>query len=212
MPDKARVAVLLSGGGRSLQNLIDLAAAGRLDAEIVKVISSLTTAFGVERSRGAGIETAVVRKRDHDGVGAYSEALVAELDACRPDLIVMAGFMCLWRIPTHYEGRVMNIHPALLPSFGGRGFYGDRVHRAVLAYGCKVSGCTVHFADNEYDHGPVIVQRTVPVMEDDEEHTLAARVFEAEKAAYPEAINLFARGLLRIEGRRVRVLGASAEG
>jgi phosphoribosylglycinamide formyltransferase-1 len=209
MSDKARVAVLLSGGGRSLQNFIDLAAAGRLEADIVKVVSSLSAAYGRERAGSAGIETAVVRKKDHDGVGAFSAALVAELDACSPDLIVMAGFMCLWRIPRHYEGRVMNIHPALLPSFGGKGFYGDRVHRAVLVYGCKVTGCTVHFADNEYDHGPIIVQKTVPVLEGDDEHTLAARVFEAEKAAYPEAVNLFARGRLRIEGRRVRITDAA---
>lgn len=206
MREKTRMAVLLSGGGRSLQNFIDLAAADELQAEIVKVVSSLSKAYGLERARAAGIATAVVRKKDHAGLGAFSQGLLAELDPAQPDLIVMAGFMCLWRIPARYEGRVMNIHPALLPSFGGKGYYGDRVHRAVLEYGCKVSGCTVHFADNEYDHGPIIVQKTVKVLEDDDEHTLAARVFEAEKRAYPEAVNLFAQGRLRIEGRRVRVL------
>jgi formyltetrahydrofolate-dependent phosphoribosylglycinamide formyltransferase len=208
MAAKTRMAVLLSGGGRSLQNFIDLAEAGALEADIVKVVGSLTKAYGLERARAAGIDTAVVRKKDHNGVEAFSDALLAELDPASPDLIVMAGFMCLWRIPERYAGRVMNIHPALLPSFGGQGFYGDRVHRAVLEYGCKVTGCTVHFADNEYDHGPIIVQKTVPVLEGDDEHTLAARVFEAEKQAYPEAVNLFAQGRLKLEGRRVRVLEA----
>jgi formyltetrahydrofolate-dependent phosphoribosylglycinamide formyltransferase len=208
MPEKARMAVLLSGGGRSLQNFIDLAAAGSLNADIVKVVSSLSKAYGLQRARDAGIPASVVRKKDHAGLEDFSAALLSELDPCGPDLIVMAGFMCLWRIPDRYAARVLNIHPALLPSFGGQGFYGDRVHRAVLDYGCKVTGCTVHFADNEYDHGPIIVQKTVAVLEDDDEHTLATRVFEAEKAAYPEAVNLFAAGRLRLEGRRVRVLDA----
>ncbi len=121
----------------------------------------------------------------------------------------MAGFLQFYRVPDRLKGKVMNIHPALLPSFGGKGYYGDRVHRAVLEYGCKVSGCTVHFADNEYDNGPIIVQKTVPVREDDDHDTLGDRVFEKELEAYPEAINLFAEGRLRIEGRRVRIQGRS---
>ena len=111
------------------------------------------------------------------------------------------------QVPDDFLGRVMNIHPALIPAFCGKGYYGHHVHEAVLAYGVKVSGCTVHFADNEYDHGPIILQRAVPVLDDDTPDTLAARVFEQECEAYPEAIRLFAEGRLRIEGRRVKIMG-----
>ena len=120
--------------------------------------------------------------------------------------MVLAGFMCLIRIPDGFLGRVMNIHPALIPAFCGKGYYGHHVHEAVLEYGAKVSGCTVHFADNVYDHGPVIVQKTVPVLDGDTPDSLAARVFGKECEAYPEAIRLFGEGRLQIEGRRCRVL------
>ena len=128
------------------------------------------------------------------------------LDRYAPDLIVLAGYLHLFRFAPHYQGRVMNIHPALIPAFCGKRFYGLRVHRAVLDYGVKVSGCSVHFADEEYDRGPIILQRTVPVLEDDTPHTLAERVFAEECKAYPEAIQLFAEGRLTIEGQRVRIL------
>jgi folate-dependent phosphoribosylglycinamide formyltransferase PurN len=117
----------------------------------------------------------------------------------------MAGFLQLITIPEDFQHRVMNIHPALIPAFSGKGFYGHHVHEAALAMGVKVSGCTVHFADNQYDHGPIILQRVVPVLDDDTPDTLAARVFEQESEAYPEAIRLFADGRLTVEGRRVRV-------
>ena len=206
MADGLRLGVLISGGGRSLQNFIDLSEAGRLKARVVKVVSSRRDAGGLERARRHGIPAAVVRRRDFESTQAFSDAVTAELAAEDVQLIAMAGFLSLYRIPDRYAGRVMNIHPALLPLFGGHGFYGDRVHRAVLECGCKVSGCTVHFADNEYDNGPIIVQKAVPVLEDDDEHTLAARVFEQEKEAYPESINLFAEGRLKIVGTRVHVL------
>ena len=201
-----RLAVLISGSGRTLQNFLDLSRTGALKARVVKVISSLSGAYGLVRARQAGVPTAVVRRRDYADCDAFSRAITAELDKARPDLVALAGFMCYYRIPAHYENRVMNIHPALLPSFGGQGFYGERVHEAVLQYGCRVSGCTVHFVDNVYDAGPVIVQKTVPVLQDDDIHSLADRVFEKELEAYPEAINLFAEGRLRVEGRRVRIL------
>jgi len=201
-----RLGVLISGGGRTLQNFIDLAAAGQLKATVAKVISSRGDAYGLERARSHGIPTAVVRRPDFGSTEDFSDAITRELEAERVELVAMAGFLSLYRIPKSYTQRVINIHPALLPSFGGRGFYGDRVHQAILDYGCKVSGCTVHFADNVYDHGPVIVQRTVPVLEDDDVHTLADRVFEAEKEAYPEAINLFADGRLQVHGRRIVIL------
>jgi folate-dependent phosphoribosylglycinamide formyltransferase PurN len=121
------------------------------------------------------------------------------------DLICLAGWLSLLIIPPQYAGRIINIHPSLLPSFGGRGMYGHRVHQAVLDAGCKVSGCTVHFVDATYDTGPIIVQRACPVLEADAADELAHRVFEEEKIAYPQAIRLFGQGKLRIEGARVRV-------
>jgi folate-dependent phosphoribosylglycinamide formyltransferase PurN len=135
----------------------------------------------------------------------YSRRIADLLDAARVELVIQAGFLSLWHVPPQYEGRVMNIHPALLPGFGGHGMFGHHVHEAVLAAGCKVSGCTVHFVTNEYDAGPIIVQRCVPVLESDTPDSLADRVFEQECVAYPEAIRLFAEGRLRIEDRAVRI-------
>jgi len=206
MTEPARLGVLLSGSGRTLQNFLDLADAGKLHVRFAKVVSSRSDAYGLERARQHGVSTAVVRRKDFESVDAFSDAITAQLRAADVELVAMAGFLCLYRIPDCYAGRTMNIHPALLPAFGGQGFYGDRVHQAILDYGCKVSGCTVHFADNTYDHGPIILQRTVPVEEGDDAHSLAARVFEQELVAYPAAINLFAESRLRLEGRRVHVL------
>ncbi len=208
MPSPLRLGVLISGSGRTLQNFIDLSAEGRLKARVVKVIGTRPDAYGLERARAAGVPAATVRRIDFDTVAEFSDALTAELRAEGVELIAMAGFLSLYRLPDAYLGRAMNIHPALLPSFGGKGFYGDRVHQAVLDYGCKVSGCTVHFASNEYDKGPIILQKTVPVLDHDDAHTLADRVFAMETQAYPEAINLFAEGRLKIEGRRVRMVGS----
>lgn len=206
MCDPIRMAVLLSGGGRTLQNFLDRWAAGELSARAVKVIGSRPDAYGLVRARNANVPTAVVKRADHGDDQSFSDAITAELEEADPDLVAMAGFMCFYLIPQAYRHRVMNIHPALLPSFGGAGYYGERVHRAVLDYGCKVSGCTVHFADNVYDHGPIIVQKAVPVREEDDVHSLADRVFQQELEAYPEAVNLFAAGRLVVEDRRVRVL------
>jgi len=206
MATPINLAVLLSGSGRSLQNLIDCIEAGTLDARIGVVISSRADAYGLERAQEYDIPAIVVSSRQHGDFDALSAAIASELDKYSVDLVVMAGFMCLFRMPDKFIGRAMNIHPALIPAFCGKGYYGHHVHEAALAYGVKVSGCTVHFADNEYDHGPVILQRTVPVLDDDTPDTLAARIFEQELQAYPEAIQLFAEGRLKIEGRRVRVL------
>jgi folate-dependent phosphoribosylglycinamide formyltransferase PurN len=144
-------------------------------------------------------------------VAEFSRQVFKLIDDAGADLIVLAGWLCLLEIPAKYVGRILNIHPALLPSFGGMGMYGKKVHEAVLAHGCKVSGCTVHFVDAQYDNGPIVIQRSCPVLEDDTAETLAARVFEQEKLAYPEAIRLFAEGRLKIEGRRVRVLRTGAD-
>ena len=135
----------------------------------------------------------------------YGQAIFDVCRQRRADLVVMGGFLKFVPIPPDFDNRVMNIHPALIPAFCGAGYYGHRVHEAVLDYGAKVSGCTVHFVDNQYDHGPIILQRVVPVADDDTPDTLAARVFAAECEAYPEAIRLFAAGRLKVEGRRVQI-------
>jgi formyltetrahydrofolate-dependent phosphoribosylglycinamide formyltransferase len=186
-------------------NLAQETGQGRLDAEIVTVISSRSAVAGIERARELGIEPVVVRKRDYPDVEAFSARLVELLDEADVDLVVQAGWLCYWRLPERYANRVMNIHPALLPAFGGQGMWGHHVHEAVLAAGCKVSGCTVHFVTNEYDAGPIIVQRTCPVLDDDTPDDLAARVFEQECLAYPQAVQWFAQGRLTVDGRRVRV-------
>ena len=199
-----RLAVLLSGSGRTLQNLSDRIASGELAASIETVISSRPGAYGLTRAANLGLPARVIdqkRTRPEEFDAGVTGALV-EADV---DLVCMAGFLTLWRMPPRFDGRVMNIHPALLPDFGGLGFYGHRVHQAVLAAGRSESGCTVHFCDNAYDHGPIILQRRVPVLPDDTPDTLAARVFEQECIAYPQAIRLFAAGRLRIEGQRVAV-------
>ncbi len=200
-----RLGILISGGGRTMLNILEAIRRGELNAEIAIVISSLSAVAGVERARNAGLPLKIVRKKDCADIDAFSQRLVAELDAAKVDLIVQGGWLCLWKIPPQYENRVMNIHPALLPCFGGQGMWGHHVHEAVLAAGCKVSGCTVHFCTNEYDKGPIIVQRTCPVQDNDTPDTLADRVFEQECLAYPEAIKLFAEGRLQVDGNRVKV-------
>ena len=200
-----RLGVLLSGGGRTLLNLLDEIRAGRLYAEVVCVMAS-RPCKGVERARAAGLDVTVVPYREMPDTESYSARIVELLEAARVDLVLQAGLLSFWRIPPAYAGRVMNIHPALLPMFGGKGMFGHHVHEAVLAHGCKVSGCTVHFVTNEYDSGPIIVQRCVPVLEGDTPDDLAARVFAEECSAYPEAIRLFAQGRLRIEGNLVHIL------
>lgn len=197
------IAVLLSGSGRTLQNFIDRIQDASLNARILIVISSEPDAYGLERARKYSIPTAVVRPDDFKGSNAFSDAITEEIDRHSIDLITMAGFICFYRIPDKYLGRVMNIHPGLIPAFCGKGYYGKRVHKAVLEYGARISGCTVHFADNVYDRGPIIVQRPVPVFDNDTVETLAERIFAEECIAYPEAIRLFGEGRLKIEGRRV---------
>jgi len=201
-----RLAVLLSGNGTTLQNLLDRIADGRLQAEVVLVASNRHDAFGLERAHRAGIPAAVVERSECASRDEFGRRIFDLCRQARADLVCLAGFLQLLPIPDDFAGRVMNIHPALIPGFCGKGFYGQRVHEAALEMGVKVSGCTVHFADNVYDHGPIILQRVVPVVDDDTPDTLAARVFEQECEAYPEAIRLFAAGRLRIEGRRVRIV------
>jgi phosphoribosylglycinamide formyltransferase 1 len=198
------IAVLVSGGGSTLQNLIFRIAAGTLPARIVQVISSRPDAFGVERARRAGLPVEVVARRAFPSVEALS---VRTFELCRmagARLVVLGGYLQLLRIPDDYRLKVVNIHPALLPAFGGKGMYGHHVHEAVLDYGAKVSGCTVHFVDDQYDHGPVIAQRAVHVEDDDTADTLAARVFAAECELYPAVIRGLIDGKVSVAGRTVR--------
>ena len=200
-----RLGALVSGSGRTMVNIDQAIKAGNLPAQIAVVICSRKEIKGVESARQIGFEPVIIRVKDYPDIKHFSQKIVESLDAAKVDLVVQGGWLCLWHIPKRYENRVMNIHPALLPSFGGQGMWGHHVHEAVLRAGCKVSGCTVHFCTNEYDKGPIIVQRTCPVMSDDTPDTLAARVFEQECLAYPEAIRLFAEGRLVIKDGGVKI-------
>ena len=200
------LAVLLSGSGRTLENLQQEILAGRLSARVAVVVSSKPDAYGLVRAQQHGMTAVAVPRRAYADAAAFSAALNAVLALYPIDLVVLAGFLSLYTPPPALQGCVMNVHPALLPAFGGKGFYGDRVHQAVLDAGVKITGCTVHFADALYDHGPIILQEAVPVHEDDTVETLAARVFAAECKLYPQAIQLCAENRLRLEGRRVRLL------
>jgi formyltetrahydrofolate-dependent phosphoribosylglycinamide formyltransferase len=196
---------MISGGGTTLRNLIEKINAGQLPVEIVLVISSSPTARGLQFAHDANIPSVVIERKDFADQDAFSREIFAQCRRTKTDLVTMAGFLKRITIPEDFACRVVNIHPGLIPAFCGEGFYGHHVHEAVLNYGAKLSGCTVHFADNQYDHGPVIVQRSVPVLDDDTPETLAARVFEVECEAYPEALRLIATGRVTVEGRRTSI-------
>ena len=205
-----RIGVLASGGGSNLQAVMDAIAAGMVAGEIVLVLCDRPEAYALERARMAGIPTETLRPADFSSREAYSLALADRLRAAEVGLVIMAGFMRMVtrELTGAFPGRMLNIHPALIPSFCGPGFYGHHVHEAVLRYGAKLSGCTVHFVEEDVDAGPIILQRATPVLDDDTPDTLAARVLIEEHQALPEAVRLFCAGRLRIEGRRVRVLAA----
>jgi len=200
-----RLGVLISGGGTTLMNILEYIKQGRLNAEVAIVISSRSTVTGVEKAKNAGLKVKIVRKKDFSDIDEFSKGIEEELVSANVDLVIQGGWLCLWKIPARYDNRVMNIHPALLPSFGGQGMWGHHVHEAVLAAGCKISGCTVHFCTNEYDKGQIIVQRACEVKDSDTPETLAARVFEAECIAYPQAIRLFAEGKLNVQEGKVEI-------
>lgn len=199
----ARLAVMLSGGGLTLVNLAKAIREGRLNAQIALVIASRACA-GCDRAREIGVEPLIM-----PGV-IGREALERVLTVHRVNYMALAGYLKYLQVPAAFAGRVVNIHPSLLPMFGGPGMYGERVHKAVLASGVKVSGCSVHFVDEQYDHGPVIVQRTVPVEPGDTPESLGARVFTEECIAYPDALRRLIDGRLRIEGGLVRTVPARA--
>lgn len=184
------VALFVSGGGRSLENLAERIAAGTCSANLRVVISNRADAYALERAKRLGIETAVLdaeRKLSADEFSAAAFALARKHEC---ETVVLAGFLRMLLIPSEWEGRVLNIHPSLLPAFGGKGYYGERVHRAVLARGVQFTGCTVHYVTNEYDAGPILLQRCIRVDAGEDVDSLAARVFEEEKEALPEALEL----------------------
>ncbi len=199
-----RLAVCVSGGGTTLQNLFERIASGTLNARVTRVIASRPGIGAIEKAERAGVPVSVVTRRGQD-LAAFSREVFDAAREGAADLVILGGFLSLIQIPDDYTGRVLNIHPSLIPAFSGKGFHGSAVHRAAIAQGVKVSGCTVHFADDTYDTGPIILQKAVEVREDDTPEALAARVFEAERELLPEAIRLYAEGRLAVEGRRVRI-------
>lgn len=197
----ARLLILLSGGGRTMVNLARAVEAGALGARIASVVASRPCP-GVDRAKELGLPASI---EPGDLAANRLERLVGE---ARADYVVLAGYLRLLPIPPTLRGRITNIHPALLPSFAGKGMHGRAVHEAVLAAGCKVSGCTVHICDERYDAGPILVQKCCPVREDDTPESLAERVFQLECEAYPEALRLLIGGRVSIEGRRARIIQA----
>ncbi|MFV2067249.1 MAG: phosphoribosylglycinamide formyltransferase [Pirellulales bacterium] len=186
------IAVLISGGGRTLRNFLARIDAGMLDVKIRLVVSSNPAAAGLDHARRAGIATQVVDPKACEGGDAFRDSI---FEACRSadvQYVAMAGFIRHVLIPEDFRHRVINIHPALVPAFSGHGFYGHHVHQAVLDHGSRVTGCTVHLVDDQYDHGPIIAQRCVPVFEGDTAETLAARVFQSECDLYPQVLQWIA--------------------
>ena len=205
MAKKLRLAVFISGTGRTLKNLIDRIRTEQLTAEIVVVVSNVVNVVGLQYAEGESIPIEVVERCQYGSLTEFSEANFSICRAARADYIVLGGYLRRLEIPKDFENRVLNIHPSLIPSFCGKGYYGNIVHSKALEYGVKVSGCTVHFVDQEYDSGPIILQKAVDVYEGDTPDTLNDRVFAAECQAYPEAIELLAQGRVSVKGRIVRI-------
>ncbi len=199
------LAILISGSGTTLQNIIDKINDNSLNAKIQVVVCNSPDAYGIKRAEQNNIPTAIVQHKGRNQTKTFSNTIIKEIEKYPVDLIILAGFLHLFKIPDSYAGKVMNIHPGLIPSFCGKGYYGHHVHTAAIESGVKISGCTVHFVDNEYDRGPIIIQRTVHVNADDTPDTLAQKVFKEECIAYPEAIRLFAEGKLEIDEGKVRI-------
>lgn len=200
-----RIAVLISGGGSTLLNILERIRDGRLNAEVVGVVASRDCS-GLQHARDFNVPCAVVERGQPFDAADFSARITARLDEWRPELLVFGGFLSLYLLPPQYRHRAINTHPALLPAFGGKGMYGDRVHRAVLDSGTKVTGCTVHLVDDEYDHGGIVLQRVVPVMEGDDEASLGERVRAAERELLPLVISLWADGRITVgEDGRVQI-------
>ena len=200
--------MLCSGGGTNLQAIIDAVEAGTIDGKIVLVLSNASKAYALERARQHGIPALFVSKKQAGSDEAFNDEILSRLREVDAELVVLAGYLPIVgaQVVRAYEHRIINIHPALIPAFCGPGMYGHHVHEAVLAYGAKISGATTHFVDEQVDHGGVIMQASVPVLEDDTPDTLAARVLTVEHRILPESVSLFCAGKLGVDGRRVHVL------
>lgn len=202
---RLRIAVLISGSGRSLANLLAVIDAGELEAEVVAVVSSVAGVRGLEIAAGAGLPATTISRKGFADDATYSAAVYGWLAPHRPELIVLAGFLRKLDVPAGWAGRILNIHPALAAAFpyaSGRGFYGERVHAAVLANGDERSGATIHVVDNGYDTGPVVAEIVVPVLPGDTANTLGARVFAAECRLYPATIRAYVAGHPELFGQR----------
>lgn len=204
----ARLAVLASGRGTNLQAIIDAWEQGTLPVKIVGVLSNNPEALALQRARSHGIPTAVICQKDYPDRRSYGEALVKQLHEWRTDIVALAGFMLLLDpvVIEAFPQRILNIHPALLPSFKGLD-----AQKQALDYGVRISGCTVHLVDQDMDTGPIVLQAAVPVLPDDTEETLAARILKEEHRLYPEAIRLLATGRLKVCGRRVQILDVGGD-
>jgi phosphoribosylglycinamide formyltransferase-1 len=202
---RLKIAVLASGGGTNLKAVLEARSGGRLSADIVLVVSNNSDAGALQIARSFGIPALHLSAKLFANEAELDAAFLAAFEENEVELIALAGYMkkISPAILRQFKGRILNIHPALLPAFGGKGMYGSRVHQAVLDYGCKISGVTVHLVDEEYDSGPPILQRAVPVEQDDSAETLAARVLLEEHKIYAEALQLFAENRVKIEGRKV---------
>ncbi|MCL2183087.1 MAG: phosphoribosylglycinamide formyltransferase [Chitinispirillia bacterium] len=200
-----RCTVFASGGGSNFQALLDKRASGDLHVDFVLLAGNNSGAKAFGRARDNGINTLHIAPSHFNDEAAYAKRLGDALTEVNTELVILAGYMRKLppSIVREYRNKIINIHPGLLPAFGGKGMYGMNVHRAVLDYGAKLSGVTVHFVDEEYDHGPVILQKAVPVLDGDDENTLAARVLEAEHDSYWRAIEALASGKIRVDGRKV---------
>jgi phosphoribosylglycinamide formyltransferase 1 len=198
-----RVAVLLSGSGTSLENLLEHIEQRGLPARVVCVIASKENAGGLARAAKRGVPALAIPRKKFADVKSFNDAIHGELAKHDAQLVACLGFLSIFEPRERYRGKAINVHPALIPAFSGKGMYGHRVHEAVLARGCKVSGATVHLVDDEYDHGPILAQRAVEVRDDDTPETLAARVQAAERELVPEVVREIAEGRVRVEGGRV---------
>lgn len=208
------IAVLISGGGTNLQAILDSIARGDVDAEVRLVVSSNPDAFGLQRAWNAGVPTRVMRSKDFEDLALFRRSLLDALVESGARLLVLAGYMK--RLPRevlgHYAGRVINVHPALLPEFGGKGFYGMKVHEAVLAAGRDVSGATVHIVDENYDEGPILLQERVPVEPEDTPESLAKRVLKVEHVILSRAVQAFAQERVRVEANKAWIEPPGAQG
>jgi len=205
-----RIAVLVSGQGRgsNMQAIVDACKSGKIDGEVALVLGVKDDAPAMERARSQGIPTLAISPKAYESTDAYDAAVFDALDASDIDLICLAGYMRVLgqNVVDRWRNRIMNVHPALIPSFCGKGMYGHHVHEAVIARGVKFTGATVHFVDEEYDTGPIILQSIVPVAPDDTPDSIAAKVLVEEHKTYTQAIALFAAGRLRVVGRKVEIL------